>query len=163
MPDAPDPTPVTAAVPPQTLTVTEVATPPDPTCEHPQSAADASTGDTLTPPGGKPQLRVSGVPGPVRTRSGPVRGPIVVAWLVEASRVCGDWLSLSATTAAHSVGLTVADEASFRKWCVHLNIPSKRITRQSDELGSFLQAVTTAHGWTITVHLHNPSAQETRR
>lgn len=157
MPDTPVPA---AAGPPRKLALDEPGALIDPSAKRPQSAADAPAAGTPPAPRAGPASSTSGAPGPLRA---PVRGPVVVAWLVEASRVCGDWLSLSAVTAAHQVGLTVANEATFRKWCTHLNIPGRRITLHTDELGRFLQAATTAHGWTITVHLHNPTTQEARR
>jgi hypothetical protein len=84
--------------------------------------------------------------------------------MVDASRVCGEWLALSTSAATRSVVLIVTDEAAFMKWCGHLNIAKNRRPRRTDELGTYIQGTTTAHGWTITVHLPNPlPTQETRR
>ena len=100
------------------------------------------------------------LPGPPVPTSGPARGSVLARWLVDAARVCGEWSALNVTVATRTALVLVPDEATFLRWCNHLNIPKARRRRLSDPLGDYTQGVTTARGWTVTVHLADPLPQQ---
>lgn len=164
----PDPGPATAVLPRDPDAVTPAA-PVDPSPvpgvllyplgDRPESAQEAPEVPTPPAPTTGPQPFRVGVPARV---NGPVRASTVVGWMIGAARVCGEWVSLESSATLRAVTVVVADLAAFTKWCGHLGVPASRRRRRTDPLGEYLQGVTTAHGWTIVVHLPNAPAQEPR-
>jgi hypothetical protein len=132
------------------------APPPTPdTTPHPAEIPQErpETPEATAPPAG----RHSAPHGPASA----VRGSVLTSWLVAASRVCGEWVSLSITTPTRTAVINAADAASFTRWCGHLSISDTQRTHGSDALGTYAQGTTAAHGWTLTVHLIEPPREGT--
>lgn len=123
-----------------------------------ESAADAPTPSAPDVPPTVPASSGTGVPSVVRggLRT-PVRTALITQWLVNACGPCGEWSSLTVSGVTRNIVLTVPDDASFTRWCAHLNVPKSRRKIHRDALGSYVQgSTTTTSGWAITVHLSNP-------
>jgi hypothetical protein len=138
------------------------ATPPtgpaDPSPIPPAQIASAGP-DTPAPPG-TPRGPFPPAPGASAPSSGPARGSVLARWLVEATGVCGEWSALTISATTRTAVVLVPDEATFLRWCNHLNIPKARRSHLTDPLGDYTQGVTTARGWTVTVHLADPLPQQ---
>lgn len=130
---------------------------PPPAATPPESAADAPPAQTPPVPVIDPTSGVTVAPGPVRNpMRNLVRASVLTQWLVNACGPCGEWSSLAVSSATRNVVMTLPDEATFIRWCAHLNIAKARRQTFRDALGSYVQGTGTANGWTLTVHLPIP-------
>jgi hypothetical protein len=152
MSETPDPGPVTAVLP----RIGDVPPPRPPVIPGPatpQTAADAADAPTVPTPPAAPRT-------PGRGAVVPIRGSRIATWLTHATVMCGEWASLTVSATTHTAVVVVDTPAAFDKWCRHLTVPKARRADHTDALGSYTQGVTTAHGWTITVHLPHPPARQ---